>query len=489
MADTEIWDGADWRDASAGQVWDGTQWLPLTSGGAGPPAETWTRPADWLPTTVAAGEQKIQLLVAIWDGAANQLGFNAGANATVDWGDGTAPEQVAGTVGHTYNAASISSGTVTSEGFKQALVTITPTTGNLTSLNLTAVPFGTTYSAPVLEAVVGPSTITSLGVGHSAQASACVYIRHVSLLSPITVTTGLNLFQYCQSLRKVDGTISISGTDASNMFQYCYVLTDPPTIQTSTVTSTYQMFYNCRSLTAAPLFDTSKVTNFSYMLGACPKLVSVPAYNTSKGTNFANMFAGSTLLREAPALDVRSGGTAVSIASMFNGCFSLASVPVYDLTNASNAASVFTGCSSLVSVRLTGTNTGVPSFTSLFSNSSALRDADMAGLRSNSWSSTFNNCFSLTTVKNLDLSDAPNSSALSSLFTGCRSLRTITWVAGKGPRFSFSVGSTMLDAAQLNTMFTNLPTITGQTVTITSCPGAATCDRSIATGKGWTVTG
>jgi surface protein len=489
MADTEIWDGADWRDASAGQVWDGTQWLPLTSGGAGPPAESWTRPADWLPTTVVAGEQKIQLLVAIWDGAANQLGFSAGSSATIDWGDGTAPEQVGGTVGHTYDPATISSATITSEGFKQALVTITPTTGNLTTLSLTAVPYTTFYSSPVLEAVIGPSTITSLGVGHASQASANTYIRHVSLLSPITLSTGLNAFQYCQSLRKVSGTINISGTDASNMFQYCYVLTDPPTIQTSTLTSVYQMFYNCRSLTAAPLFDTSKVTNFSYMLGSCTNLVSVPAYNTSKGTNFANMFAGSTLLREAPALDVKSGGTAVSIASMFNGCHSLASIPVYDLTNASSATSVFTNCSSLVSVRLAGTNTGVPSFASLFSNSSALRDVDMAGLRSVSWSSTFNNCFSLTTIKNLDLSDAPNTSGLSSMFTGCRSLRTITWIAGKGPKFTFTVSGTMLDAAQLNTMFTNMPTVTGQTVTITNCPGAATCDRSIATGKGWTVTG
>lgn len=43
-----------------------------------------------------------------------------------------------------------------------------------------------------------------------------------------------------------------------------------------------------------------------------------------------------------------------------------------------------------------------------------------------------------------------------------------------------------LDATELNRIFTSLPSMT-QTIRVTGNPGAATCDPSIATAKGWTV--
>jgi hypothetical protein len=46
-----------------------------------------------------------------------------------------------------------------------------------------------------------------------------------------------------------------------------------------------------------------------------------------------------------------------------------------------------------------------------------------------------------------------------------------------------------LDTAALNQVFTDLPTVTSKTINITGATGAATCTRSIATAKGWTVTG
>ena len=48
-----------------------------------------------------------------------------------------------------------------------------------------------------------------------------------------------------------------------------------------------------------------------------------------------------------------------------------------------------------------------------------------------------------------------------------------------------------MSAAALNEMFTILPTVVGQTVTITGNYGALdpACDRSIATAKDWTVIG
>ena len=41
----------------------------------------------------------------------------------------------------------------------------------------------------------------------------------------------------------------------------------------------------------------------------------------------------------------------------------------------------------------------------------------------------------------------------------------------------------------MDQLFTDLTTIVGKTINITGCSGAAGCTRSIATAKGWTVTG
>lgn len=44
-----------------------------------------------------------------------------------------------------------------------------------------------------------------------------------------------------------------------------------------------------------------------------------------------------------------------------------------------------------------------------------------------------------------------------------------------------------LSASEIDRIFTALPVLSGKTISINGNPGAATCDRSIATAKGWTV--
>ena len=54
---------------------------------------------------------------------------------------------------------------------------------------------------------------------------------------------------------------------------------------------------------------------------------------------------------------------------------------------------------------------------------------------------------------------------------------------------ALSVASCNLNAAALNRIFTDLGTVTSGVITITNTPGGATCNRALATAKGWTVTG
>jgi hypothetical protein len=72
------------------------------------------------------------------------------------------------------------------------------------------------------------------------------------------------------------------------------------------------------------------------------------------------------------------------------------------------------------------------------------------------------------------------------MFSGCISLARIE---ASGIRFSFSVASCKLSATALNEIYTNLPTVVSQTITVTGNYGVASDDPTIATAKGWTVTG
>jgi hypothetical protein len=76
------------------------------------------------------------------------------------------------------------------------------------------------------------------------------------------------------------------------------------------------------------------------------------------------------------------------------------------------------------------------------------------------------------------------------MFSTCTSLSKIgSGTSGNGPKFTFTVASCKLSAAALDALYTSLPTVTGQTITVTGNVGIAADTPTIATAKGWTVTG
>jgi len=96
----------------------------------------------------------------------------------------------------------------------------------------------------------------------------------------------------------------------------------------------------------------------------------------------------------------------------------------------------------------------------------------------------FYNCSSLQSVPALDVSAVSSSANFASMFTTCRNLSYI----GAGTfNYTFSVASCKLSATSLNTIYSNLATTSGQTITITGNYGASSSNTAIATDKGWTV--
>jgi hypothetical protein len=113
------------------KVWDST--------GGSAPAE-WVRPSDWLAMpTVGPTEQKIVGLHCVWPTGGNFCALKISGAFTVDWGDGLIEDFASGaTAYHEYDYDDTDlDGTLSTRGYKQAIVVITPQPGqDLTSIFL-----------------------------------------------------------------------------------------------------------------------------------------------------------------------------------------------------------------------------------------------------------------------------------------------------------------------------------------------------------------
>jgi hypothetical protein len=94
-----------------------------------------------------------------------------------------------------------------------------------------------------------------------------------------------------------------------------------------------------------------------------------------------------------------------------------------------------------------------------------------------------------TSLQSVDLSQTTLSAVTNNLniIANCYSMSTC-----RLPQigYTFTVASSKLDASALNDLFIDLRDLTStasQTITITGCPGAATCNQSIATAKNWVI--
>ena len=99
-------------------------------------------------------------------------------------------------------------------------------------------------------------------------------------------------------------------------------------------------------------------------------------------------------------------------------------------------------------------------------------------------SNLFTNCALLETVGDIGMANVTNTNQM---FQGCAKLRSVTL---RGLKVSVAINGLKLDATALDAVFTSLGTANaGATINITGNPGAATCNKTIATSKGWGVTG
>lgn len=408
---------------------------PVILGRSAPaPSSEWVRPTNWLPIpSISAEEEVIYLISKVYNVDNNFSAFLCQGDYTVDWGDGVVENYNDNTLAmHSHAYSALTSQVIDSE-YKQALIKITPQPGfNLTAFNLQQIYTGLYIyaSSNFQEIVISAPNIsgTNLTLGGSVYFHRNV--ENVNIKNIGNITTAYKLFIYFSKLVNVSY------------------------FNTASCNSTSQMFYNCHSLKYVPNFDMSSVINCSYMFYACNSISTVPVFNLPIATTATYMFYGCNSLKELK-INLPS---APSLSSFCNGCFSLIDAVVTTGAALTNISQAFVNCNNLLNVAISNTN-NVTNIAQIFQGCFTLKKFTAECGAVTNTGNAFLNCYNLSSL------------ILNNLHYG------------------FSIQYCQMGPNELNALFTSLGTETGtQTIVISNNYGSATCDPTIASAKGFTVT-
>ncbi len=485
-----------------------------------------------MPTSLAA--QEIDILNAVWDHDSNFCAFRCSGAVTIDWGDGGATENVASGVTAVHNYTYASVGSLTTRGYRQALIKITPqAANNITSFSVqfkhtTDTNTSTSASYGMLDIkmqcpnlttlAVGGTTTTNLQmprmleqfemVGTSAMTSAsgtfrnCIGLQRVKLYTGLITGSMSSCFNNCRMLRVVEGLDGATPTSVASIFTTCYALKKSPAlIPTAAADSA---FTDCHSLTDISAFVFASITSSNAMLSNCRSLVTVGniiaplsadpqlffsgcvMLETVGNVDFrastfgSSIFSGCSKLRTVGTVDLR---LATNFASIFANCLLLTTVGTITSTAATSLASAFLGCTALLTAPTFSSTSSVTNFSSMFSGCSNLQIVPIYTVGAANLTSMFLDCWALAAAPAFNYSTITTGTTL---FSGCRNLSK--GILANAPPVSHSYLNCKLSAAALDVIYTALPTIVAQTITVTGNYGTATDTPALCTGRGWTVT-
>jgi hypothetical protein len=365
--------------------------------------------------------------------------------------------------------------------------------------------------------------------------SACNAITSITFQSAMPNLANLSsAFSTCYSLKNLTlpTTVASGGINISQAFNQCWSLESITIPSGWLITSLANTFNGCVSVTSITLPNNSQnsITSMATAFQQCYRLSSIvlpTSLNalTTLNSAFSNCYVLSSITLPS------SLGAVTNMGSTFFNCFGLLSITLpTSMPNCLNFTSTFSNCYSITSITLPSTiSASLSAYSNLVSGCFNLKTLTLPTTQTSAVTSInqmFFGCGNLTTINNLDkvgsLTSTPlvgatmtNGSAsfsnlLTSLSFNCpfsqlslngnsttqnfnklNSLRLLNASAGQytGSSPQINVSFCDLGITALNQLFTDLPVVVGKTINITSCTGAAGCTRTIATTKGWTVTG
>ena len=383
-------------------------------------------------------------------------------NFVVNWGDG-------------------SSNTITS--YNQAQITHTYANDNSYQISITGtmprMRFNFSASSDKVLSIDNWGNVTWNSLNHAF--SGCSNLISVARGGVFGSVTDFNAaFQNCSSLTTFPLINTSSGTTFELTWSGCTSLTSFPCINTGNATSLFATWNSCTSLTSFPLINTSGLPILNATWANCYSLTSFPLINTSSCTSLQTTWASCIGLMSFPLINTSN---VTSFNCTWQACTGLTSFPLINTGSALYFDYTWDNCSGLINFPLINTSIctrfqatwgdciSLTSFPSISINTSV----DII------FAEVFRRCSSLASVGALNLSKALN---LIDCFKECPSLSSVSIT---GVVNSINLVNSSLSASSINTIFSNLGTVSSKTIYVFGNAGSLTCDTSIATSKGWTV--
>jgi septin family protein len=209
--------------------------------------------------------------------------------------------------------------------------------------------------------------------------------------------------------------------------------------------------------TLGPL-NIGKSTNINTMFQTCESLKTIESMSFQSVTSATSFLISTEVIANFPHFNFIS---ATSLDSAFESCdfTNTVQTPISISMNINtNCNDLFRAASRIKAIYITGSNNVTNWNEAFHSNSRLIKlEADMSG-----------------------------GTSFTSTFAGCDSLQDID-IPGIAHNVDFSDCHSMTKEV-LDGLFESLATVSGKTIDVSGCLGASTCDTSIATNKGWTVT-
>jgi surface protein len=462
----------------------------------------YVRPSDWLTLpSVSTSDQKFVGLVAVFNDDTNWIALSASTNTgtyTIDWGDGVVEAIASGvTANHKYLYSDLSPSSFSTRGYRQAIVTITPTTGNLTDINLQKEYTGGEYfgtwatnarTSQWLDIKFGSPNMTTFTITTAAALTPFLplleQIEIVKLgVSQISIANG---FRTLNSLKRLIWPNDTALTDATSAFNNSYSLENAPNFTFTGNFVGQEMFSFCRSLKYVPVYDFgntttsnlnnmflncfalptisgfeggSKISNTVAMFRGCSSIASIPTFNTSNVTNMTQMFETCSLLVTAPYLDTSK---VTNMTNTFALCTKLTNLPLYNTSNVTNLTNTFSSCSGLITIPAWNLS-NVTTLSRTFENCDALIGLPKNNLNAADMSSAFSGCAALNDVSNVGFSNVTN---IGFTFNGCAALETFPFT---NLNVATTLQGTFTSCSALKNINLNIPNVTTMSQTFEGC--------------------
>ena len=180
---------------------------------------------------------------------------------------------------------------------------------------------------------------------------------------------------------------------------------------------------------------TSNATSMRSMFDSCYNLTEIPLFDTSNVTDMASMFCYCYYLTEIPLFDTSN---VTDMASMFGSCSNLTEIPLFDTSNVTSMSYMFSYCSNLTEIPLFDTSK-VTNMSGMFIYCSSLTEIPLFDTsKVTNMSGMFNNCEALTKIAELDLGKLVFDSSANNIVKNCSAL-TECWF--KNIKKNLTVGS------------------------------------------------